>query len=66
MNCFLPIHFSVLVSSRDVLKTAINVIDEAVTSDLENEEKDEVKRKGGCFVVFLGNCSDWPIASFLH
>ncbi len=47
MACFLPTHFSVLVSSRGVLKTAINVIDEAVASDLENEEKDEVQRKGG-------------------
>eukprot|EP01084_Bolivina_argentea_P216219 367366_1 len=37
--------WNVLVSSRDVLKTAINVIDEAATSDLENEEKDEVQRK---------------------
>ncbi len=58
MNCFLPTHFSVLVSSRDFFKTAINVMEEAVTSDLENEETDEVKRKGGSYVAFLGNCSD--------
>ncbi len=42
-------------------------MDEALASDLENEEKDQVQRKGSMFCGFnVKLCLDWPIASFLH